>query len=309
MARRPSHLVIGLFTSIGIIIGAGVIFWLGASKYFEKGDTYVTYFDESVQGLQVDSSVKYRGVDIGRVKNIRVAPDNKLIEVVMKIQLRGELEKMVVSELKTAGITGIVFVELDRIDPAEPPRSPQIDFPTEYPIIPSRPSEIRQILASVDSITEKINRIDFGAISGRMESAAKSAENFFGGPRMQTIMVNLESATAGLDSTIGKVDKAMADGKFEDVLGEMKTTLVEARMLMKTTKDELAEMKLAQTAGKADRLVENLDRRTRAMSLEIRATSESLRRASENLERLLDRLSNNPSDLLFSSPPPPGRNE
>lgn len=309
MARRTSHLVIGLFTSIGIIIGAGVIFWLGASKYFEKGDTYVTYFDESVQGLQVDSSVKYRGVDIGRVKNIRVAPDNKLIEVVMKIQLRGELEKTVVSELKTAGITGIVFVELDRIDPAEPFRSPQIDFPTEHPIIPSRPSEIRQILSSVDSIIEKINRIDFGTISGRLESAARSAENFFGGPRVQSIMVNLESATASLDSTIGKVDKAMAEGKFEDLLGETKATLVEARDLMKTTKDELAGMKLAQTAGKADRLVENLDRRTRAMSLEIRATSESLRRASENLERLLDRLSNNPSDLLFSSPPPTGRSD
>ena len=309
MARRPSHLVIGLFTSIGIVIGAGLIFWLGASKYFEKGDTYVTYFDESVQGLQVDSSVKYRGVDIGRVKQIRVAPDNRLIEVIMKIQLRGELEKTVVSELKTAGITGIVFVELDRIDPAEPPRSPQIEFPTEYPIIPSRPSEIRQILSSVERITEKINQIDFGAISNRMESAARSAENFFGGPRIQSIMFNLESATASLDSTIGKVDKVMAEGQFEDVLGEMKAALVEARMLMKTTKDELGEMKLAQTAGKADRLVENLDRRTRAMSLEIRATSESLRRASENLERLLDRLSNNPSDLLFSSPPPTGRSE
>lgn len=309
MARKTSHLLIGLFTSIGIVIGAGVILWLGATKYFEKGDTYVTYFDESVQGLQVDSIVKYRGVDIGRVKKIRVAPDNRLIEVVMKIQLRGELEKTVVSELKTAGITGIVFVELDRMDPSEPPRSPRIDFPSEYPIIPSRPSEIRQILSSVDSIIEKINQIDFGAISGRVESAVRSAENFFGGPKMQGIMANLESVTAHLDSTIGKVDRAMADGKFEDVLGETKATLAEARALMKTTRDELAEMKLAQTAGKADRLVENLDRRTRAMSLEIRATNESLRRASENLERLLDRLSNNPSDLFFSSPPPSGRGE
>ena len=309
MSRSPSHLVIGLFTSIGIIIGAGVIFWLGASKYFEKGDTYVTYFDESVQGLQVDSSVKYRGVDIGRVKKIRVAPDNRLIEVVMKIQLRGELEKTVVSELKTAGITGIVFVELDRIDPAEPPRSPRVDFPSEYPMIPSRPSEIRQILSSVDNIIEKINQIDFGTLSGRMESAVRSAENFFGGPRTQSIMINLESVTSNLDSTIGKVDKAMAEGKFEDVLGETKATLVEARTLMKATRDELGEMKLAQTTGKADRLVENLDRRTRAMSLEIRTTNESLRRASENLERLLDRLINNPSDLLFSSPPPTGRSE
>jgi phospholipid/cholesterol/gamma-HCH transport system substrate-binding protein len=309
MARRPSHLVIGLFTSIGIIIGAGVILWLGASKYFEKGDTYVTYFDESVQGLQVDSTVKYRGVDIGRVKQIRVAPDNRLIEVVMKIHLRGELEKTVVSELKTAGITGIVYVELDRMDPSEPPRSPRIDFPSEYPIIPSRPSELRQILSGVDSVIEKMNQIDFGAISVRMESAARSAENFFGGPKMQNILTNLEAVTASLDSTIGKVDRAMADGKFEDVLGETKAALTEARTLMKTMRDELGEMKLAQTAGKADRLIENLDQRTRAMSLDVRTTSESLRRSSERLERLLDRLSNNPSDLFFSSPPPAGRGE
>jgi phospholipid/cholesterol/gamma-HCH transport system substrate-binding protein len=309
MARRPSHLVIGLFTSIGIIIGAGVILWLGASKYFEKGDTYVTYFDESVQGLQVDSTVKYRGVDIGRVKQIRVAPDNRLIEVVMKIHLQGELEKTVVSELKPAGITGIVYVELDRMDPSEPPRSPRIDFPSEYPIIPSRPSELRQILSGVDSVIEKMNQIDFGAVSVRMESAARSAENFFGGPKMQNILTNLETVTASLDSTIGKVDRAMADGKFEDVLGETKAALTEARMLMKTMRDELGEMKLAQTAGKADRLIENLDQRTRAMSLDVRTTSESLRRSSERLERLLDRLSNNPSDLFFSSPPPAGRGE
>jgi phospholipid/cholesterol/gamma-HCH transport system substrate-binding protein len=309
MARRASHLVIGLFTSIGIIIGAGVILWLGASKYFEKGDTYVTYFDESVQGLQVDSTVKYRGVDIGRVKQIRVAPDNRLIEVVMKIQLRGDLEKTVVAELKTAGITGIVFVELDRMDPSEPPRSPRIDFPSEYPIIPSRPSELRQILSGVDSVIEKMNQIDFGAISVRMESAARSAENFFGGPKMQNILTKLEAVTASLDSTIGKVDRAMADGKFEDVLGETKAALTEARTLMKTMRDELGEMKLAQTAGKADRLIENLDQRTRAMSLDVRTTSESLRRSSERLERLLDRLSNNPSDLFFSSPPPAGRGE
>ncbi|HOD34824.1 MAG TPA: MlaD family protein [Syntrophales bacterium] len=309
MTRRSSHLVIGLFTSIGIVIGAGVILWLGASKYFEKGDTYTTYFDESVQGLQVDSIVKYRGVDIGRVKQIRVAPDNRLIEVVLKIQLRGELEKTVVSELKTAGITGIVFVELDRMDPSEPSRSPQIDFPSEYPIIPSRPSEIRQILSGVDSIIEKINQIDFGAVSGRVESAARSAENFFGGPQMQSILVKLEAATVSLDSTIGKVDRAMADGKFEDVLGETKAALTEARLLIKTMRDELGEMKLARTAGKADRLVENLDRRTRALSIEIRTTGESLRRTSESLERLLDRLSNNPSDLFLSSPPSGGRGE
>ena len=50
-------------------------------KYFQKGSVYVTYFDESVQGLQVDSIVKFRGVDIGTVRKIGVAPDQRLVEV------------------------------------------------------------------------------------------------------------------------------------------------------------------------------------------------------------------------------------
>src|SRR4030042_4203415 len=117
MARRTSKFMIGLFVTIGILIGMVAVVWLGASKYLEKGKTYVTYFDESVQGLQLDSAVKYRGVEAGRVERIRVAPDNRLIEVVMKINLRGNIEHDYVAQLKAAGITGIVFVELDGKEP------------------------------------------------------------------------------------------------------------------------------------------------------------------------------------------------
>ena len=78
MARKTSKFMIGLFVTIGILIGMVAVVWVGASKYFEKGATYVTYFDESVQGLQLDSAVSDRGVEAGRVEKIRVAPDNRL---------------------------------------------------------------------------------------------------------------------------------------------------------------------------------------------------------------------------------------
>src|SRR5512139_4319213 len=133
MVRQVSSRTLGLFVTLGIII------WVGASKYFEKGDRYVTYFNESVQGLQQDSAVKYRGVDVGRVEEIRVAPDNRLIEVIMKIRLKEEVEKNNVAYLRVVGITGIVFIELDRRNPEEEDLSPRLDFASEYPIIPSRP--------------------------------------------------------------------------------------------------------------------------------------------------------------------------
>src|SRR5208283_457873 len=107
MAQNRSYFLIGLFVTIGVMIGVAGVIWLGATKYFQKGSMYATYFDESVQGLQVDSIVKYRGVDIGSVRSIRVAPDQRLVEVVMKIEVNNFGVGGVVAKLTPAGITGI----------------------------------------------------------------------------------------------------------------------------------------------------------------------------------------------------------
>ena len=105
---------------------------------------YVTYFDESVQGLQADSVVKYRGVDMARCGRIGVAPDQRLVEVVMKIEVKDFNVGGVVAKLTLAGITGIVYVELDRKKPGEPSLRPT-GFRPPYPVIPSAPSDITQI--------------------------------------------------------------------------------------------------------------------------------------------------------------------
>ena len=93
MARQKTNLTIGLFVILGVIMGVVAIIWVGATSYFQKGTTYVSYFDESVQGLQLNSAVKFRGVDVGLVETIRVAPDNRNIGVVMKVNMREELEQ------------------------------------------------------------------------------------------------------------------------------------------------------------------------------------------------------------------------
>ncbi|MHB9099781.1 MAG: MlaD family protein, partial [Syntrophales bacterium] len=160
MANRQARFMTGLFVIGGVMIGVAAVVWLGASQYFEKGTRYVTYFDESVQGLQVDSRVKYRGVDVGSVQQIGVAPDQKLVEVVIKINLEPDIERSTVSQLKAAGITGIVFVELDRR-----PERIHVFFPpkgmkTPYPVIPSQPSQSKQVFSSVDRIMEQIAQVD-----------------------------------------------------------------------------------------------------------------------------------------------------
>src|SRR6185369_7111112 len=171
MARKKSlYFVVGFFVTVGTIAAVAMILWLGASKYLRTGVKYVTYFDESVQGLQVDSAVKYRGVEVGSVEKIHVAPDNRLIEVLIKVNLRKGTERKLVSQLKSAGITGIVFVELDNLDPKKPDRSPRIAFKTEYPVIQSQTSDIARVFSEIDDVYKEIVKIDFQGLSNGLMS-------------------------------------------------------------------------------------------------------------------------------------------
>lgn len=311
MARKTSKFMLGLFVTLGILIGVVFIIWVGAGKYFEKGAVYAAYFDESVQGLQVDSSVKYRGVDVGRVMKIRVAPDNRLVEVIMKIQLRGVVEEDAVAQLKSAGITGIVFIELDRREAKEPVLGPKLSFATEYPVIASRSSDIKQIMAGLTDIYARIQSVDFEGISNQIKGTAKSVDRFFSNPDMAKMIRNLESTTASLDRTMQKVDGVMAGGKVEQVLVEAHQGLTETRQLLAALKEELKNMKLTEKSEKAGRLTDslnrlsrNLDRRSDRVAANMETLLRSFNHNAEKLNDILERLQNKPSDLIFSEPSP-----
>ncbi|HNQ17612.1 MAG TPA: MlaD family protein [Smithellaceae bacterium] len=199
MASRASKFLIGLFVIIGSVMAAITIIWVGAADFFTKGSVYVTYFDESVQGLQVDSAVKYRGVDVGKVQSIKVAPDGRLIEVVMKVDLSTELQSRVEAQLRTAGITGIVFIELDQIRDSEKSNALEINFEPDYPVIPSRRSEISRFLEDTNEIMESIKAIDFKGLSDQLKETTLAVENFIGGRQTTGVMKNLESTTANID--------------------------------------------------------------------------------------------------------------
>jgi phospholipid/cholesterol/gamma-HCH transport system substrate-binding protein len=306
MVKKKTYFMVGLFVIIGVLLGVSAIVWVSATQYFQKGSTFVTYFDESVQGLQVDSIVKYRGVDIGRVQKIRVAPDYKLIEVVMKIDFKGEVVRDFVANLSLAGITGIVFVELDTKKP-ENVKSPKITFRTEYPVILSRTSDIQQISSGVNNIVEKIRQVDFKGISDQIIHTTKAMETFLSGDRMKGILSSLESVANNLENITDKVNNIVKKGMVDDLLVEARDTIKEARAVITKTKEEINALHIAETTGKADKFIEDTTKKVQGVVTEIQVTSENLRRVSETLENLLERLNADPSLLIFSDPPPQTR--
>ena len=270
-----------------------------------KGSLYTTYFDESVQGLQVDSAIKYRGVEIGKVQSIKVAPDYRLIEVVMKIDIESDLQKQTVATLKTTGITGIVFIELDQLRSGDLSNSPNMNFKSSYPVIPSRRSEISRFLADTGVIMQNIKDIDLKGISDQMKTTSKAIENFVEGKRVNNIMTNLESTSANLDQAISKINKTVSEGKLDRVVNETMGVLLDAHQLIGQAKNEIDALKLQEKADRTDILLKDINKKAQVITNELQDTSEHLRVTSENLQKLSDNLKRNPSELIFSKPAPP----
>ncbi len=295
MAFYRSKLFWALAALVGVLAVYGVIRMV-PGKYFERGDLYVTYFDESVQGLQEDSRVPYRGVDVGLVMGIKLAPDQKLIEVTLKLKLKKEVVKEAVAQLKVNPISGQVYLELDRRKPDEEVRTFKLAFTPKYPVIPSRFSDIQKAMAGMNILVETLEEADTKGIFDQVRSTAKQVEVFFRGPRMDSILEKVEGTLANLQSGTGSVDKILASGRVEEVLTEARDTLKETHAT------------LTKTQGLMTRVDEAVGR-TAILAGEIKATNDNLRNVTETLDTLVNRINERPSDLLFGKPSPGRFNE
>ncbi len=202
MPSLKTKFSVGLFVMIGFAVIIIAVIWLGMSHYLTGGKIYVAFFDESVQGLEKDSAVKYRGVSIGRVYDIRVALDSNLIEVQMMIERGPRLEGDMVAQLKSVGITGIMFIELDRKGNLEPDRSPIIDFPTQFPVIPTKPSEIKKFTTGVMEGLEQFKTFDFSGVSKRLNKTLTHIEQTITDARIKQMSIDIRASLNRLNAVL-----------------------------------------------------------------------------------------------------------
>ncbi len=293
MAKQTrKYFVVGLFVTLAFLLTAVAIVWINASKYFEQGTRYVTFFNESVQGLNKDSEVKYQGVTVGRVEAIRIAPDNKTVAVIMLINLKDSLPEKVVAQLNMTGITGLMFVNLVPRQPDEPDLSPKITFATEYPVIPSKPSEISQILTGIRDIVDSVKKGNLEKTITEFREAAEAAKNLLDRKDIKQILAKVDVAAGYLRDSLKRVDTTLAKGKLDAILVDTHKAVKGAGTLVDNLIAELKGSKIPETVKKARLTLDDA-----------RALLDKLKRTSDTLDSLIDRLYRNPSAVLFGKPP------
>jgi phospholipid/cholesterol/gamma-HCH transport system substrate-binding protein len=320
MASQKTKFIVGLFLVCGIGIALLAFIWLGMSRYFEKGRYYVTYFNESVQGLDKDSPVKYRGVSVGRVHSIIVAPDSKLVKVVLKIETGMVLDTNIIAQLKSVGITGSVFVELDQKLKDEPDRSPPLSFPSEYPIVASKPSELGEILRGIDDILKNIKAVDLEGISAKIKSSLDTIET--------TVQeANVKGISRKAESSLDQLNRILNGPQWDKMLASTQETIQAANEFFVKGNATLthAENAFAQARGiiadnehtirealenvnkvieKTASLATGTDEAFSHLRQNLLVSAQNLERASENLNRFLEVLADQPSQLILGEPRP-----
>jgi len=144
MEPKVNYLLVGLFLALlGVALLAGVL-WLSRTDYRGVYDRYYSYMEESVSGLSRDSYVKYRGVEVGRVKEIVLDPQNpENVRLELELLRGTPVKEDTVAVLETQGLTGITTVNLRGGTRAAPPLKAKPG--DKYPVIKSQPSFFAQL--------------------------------------------------------------------------------------------------------------------------------------------------------------------
>ena len=158
MESKVNFAIVGAFMLVlGVALIAGVL-WLGSGKYRRVSyDTYVIYMSESVSGLSPDAPVRYRGVQVGRVRRIALATGNvEKVQLTVEVEHGTPIKQDTIAVLQSQGLTGIAHVELSggSRDAAQLTAKPG----EEYPVIPSGPSLMLRLDTQVSALLENLNR-------------------------------------------------------------------------------------------------------------------------------------------------------
>lgn len=234
MSRRANPALIGSFVLGGVLLAVIAVVAFGSGQLFRETERYISFFEGSVAGLDVGAPVRFRGIDVGSVRDVlldlpsveRGSGDLRIAVIYdldrQWVEARGAAARLedpldintllslgVRAELGTESlVTGIKYVALD-LDPTNPiAHEPVAGAP--YPEIPTVDTGLDRIEDAVYGIIS-----DLGAVPlDSLVTVATDAFDRFGAlassPGLTAAIDRLPATVDALDSTIGDLQVFLA---------------------------------------------------------------------------------------------------
>ena len=303
METRAHYAAVGAFVLTMIILAFAAILWLARSELTTQNALYDIYFQGPVTGLREGSSVEYNGVPVGKVREVRIDPENVArIRVTIEIDAKVAIKTDAKASVETNILSGVSFIQI--AGGTQDALLLKAEGTQRYPVIPSRRSRLASVTVRAPQLLDKLidtaERVNDLLDDKNRRAFGESLENF----RMFTaslverskdlaeITANVNTASRTLATLLDNVDKSYSG---PDGLGTQLTT----------------------TVGDFDKIARNLNDTNRQLQLALQDVRPGLRNFSQQtlgdvgsliaevrqlvsgLGRLAVGIERDPSSLLF----------
>ncbi len=287
MERDANYTAVGAFVLLIVTMAALFVYWYAGSGDARDYKRYEIYFEGSVSGLNRGSTVRYLGVEVGRVVAIRIdkrAADR--VQVITDIDSNTPISETTLASLSLQGVTGLLYIDL--LANADPKRKMEPVPSEQYPVIDSVRSNFDLFLSSlpdlvgrasmvlsdenIDSITRTLHSIERSAatlpdtmqearevvaeLKGTLEqvrAAATGARQFMdsSGPDLATAADQVRAISENLARSTAQLDRLMSEHR-DDLGGFLRDSLPEMERLLRDSRTAAQEFRELSRSLKSD---------------------------------------------------------
>jgi len=267
MKTEENHYKIGLFV-IGatLLLVAGLVFF-GAGHWFQKKVMIESYFDESVQGLESGSPVKFQGLKIGEVESINTVAylygdqltewerldRGRYVVVTMSItsyeavDLSAETHADQIAtavagglrfRLASIGLTGTKFVEASYFEPGRSPAL-EVSWQPRHPYIPSAPDAINHIIDNVEELMVRLSAVDLEGMLINIDAAVVSAREAIDGLNTPALSGEVLALATELRTATEQVNIFLSDPALANAPEDAAAILTSTRVITASAEEHL----------------------------------------------------------------------
>ena len=312
MSNRANYFKIGVFVLAGFSLLAAALIFLGAGNVFRPRIYLETYVDGTVQGIDLGSPVKFRGVQIGRISKVDFCfniygpqpGEERLDYVYLEMEVDVQVFDGMFTEditpvveqavrqglrvkLQPQGVTGLNFAELNYVSDSAlfPPL--QIWWTPRHHYIPSAPGTLTSLVESLNKLMDTFGGLELGPTLKGVDQALK----------------NFNTTLEGFSSSMDKLDLSKVSTDLQAVLTELRLK-VDQVPVEKLSADGMKMMQsLTTVAGEMQRLVDALQTNPLLNTDAVGAIVGDFQATAENFRVLSENLREYPSQMLFGEPP------
>ena len=327
MNKKISPTLIGGFVlgALALLVIAVIAF--GSGRLFRKTKEFVVYFDRDVNGLNIGAPVKFKGVEVGSVKNILLQLDQSLevpsIPVLFEIDLKkitsrgatvtlledpaalkAAIDRGLRAQLRTESlVTGVLYIGID-LFPGTPIKFVQAAG-SKYPEIPAVPTTLERVEVTAGEILAKLSEVDFKGMMDSVSRAVDGVGQLVNSPALKSALQRLDQMMPKIDQAIAEIRKTTGnlDGNITTLSANLEQTSDAARGAMQqaslTMKQTDAALKEAEAAMINIRGISDPDSIT---FYELGRSLREVSAAARSLRLLSDSVQRNPRSLIFGKP-------